>query len=161
MKVKDAMSVHSMADVIPFLAYSLVSSNLTLRWNQKKIHFTHDKENNIGNIFDSFWQITSQAAWTSLRLWHTRVLRKMYINKKCIRSITPRTWQFCAQNDNSLNDLLIWVDYYWPLLSIHLAVLRSHSIFQLQMKSLFPRKNNFYFYLLYEEEKNIFPAKCH
>ena len=50
-KVKPATSAHSMADVIPFSVYSTFALNQTLRENQKKIYFIHNKENNIRNIF--------------------------------------------------------------------------------------------------------------
>ena len=42
-KVKAAASAHSMAEVIPFLAYVIFSLNQ----NEKKIYFTYNKENNI------------------------------------------------------------------------------------------------------------------
>ena len=50
-KVKTATSAHSMADVIPFLACLLFPSNPTLRYNQKKICSTHNKDNNILTFF--------------------------------------------------------------------------------------------------------------
>ena len=53
-KVKPATSAHSMADVIPFSVYSTFALNRTLRKNQKKIYFIHNKENNIRNIFRTF-----------------------------------------------------------------------------------------------------------
>ena len=53
-KVKPATSAHSMADVIPFSVYSTFALNPTLRLNQKKIYFIHNKENNIRNIFRTF-----------------------------------------------------------------------------------------------------------
>ena len=53
-KVKPATSAHSMADVIPFSVYSTLALNRTLRFNQKKIYFIHNKENNIRNIFRTF-----------------------------------------------------------------------------------------------------------
>ena len=42
-KVKAAKSAHSMADVIPFLVYSIFSSNPTLRYNEKKTLYTIKK----------------------------------------------------------------------------------------------------------------------
>ena len=53
-KVKPATSAHSMADVIPFSVYSTFALNRTLRYNQKKIYFIHNKEKNIRNIFRTF-----------------------------------------------------------------------------------------------------------
>ena len=49
-KVKAASSAHSMADVIPFLAY-LIFPLIQALIKPKNIFFTHYKENNIHNIF--------------------------------------------------------------------------------------------------------------
>ena len=56
--VKPATSAHSMADVTPFLVNSILASSPTLRSNQKKIYFIHNKENNIKII--SVWGIVTK-----------------------------------------------------------------------------------------------------
>ena len=100
-KVKPATSAHSMADVIPFSVYSTFALNRTLRYNQKKIYFIHNKENNIRNIFRTFmFQQLSKNEHHRLRdsvpitIWPSGGLRlvtdKKKITRSCYSNLKPR-----------------------------------------------------------------------
>ena len=76
-----------MADVIPFLAYSLFPLN--------PIYFTHNKENNIRNIVRvlMFEQLLankhnklrdSKFGWEKVWVWSTTKRKKKYINKHSV-----------------------------------------------------------------------------
>ena len=53
LKMKTAMSVHSMADVIPFFSTFdfLFKSNTSITTKRKQAYFAHSKENSIHNVF--------------------------------------------------------------------------------------------------------------
>ena len=104
-KVKPATSAHSMADVIPFSVYSTFALNRTLRYNQKKIYFIHNKENNIRNIFRTFmFQQLLKNEHHRLRdsvpitIWPSGglclVTDKKKITRSCYSNLKPRLYFF-------------------------------------------------------------------